>query len=406
MGGGVAEDPHRAHQRQALARRLARPVGAVRRDRCRGGDRAAEHAERVVVEAGERRARGSGGGEGPGGRAVRRRSAEAVGQRDQQLPAGGGALGGGGAGAQALGAAGHRHVDALGLVVGRGRQHDRRRLGEVGGEGGDRDAGARRARGPQPQSEAPGPSSGSAWIVSRQSISPAAAASSTLGGAEAERAQARAVDVGAELDLAMRRGRRRCAPALRRRRARRPGRPRPRARSPARPRAARAPRAPRPGGRARSGPTCRAARGRAAAGPRSRRPAPRRRALRTRSSTIDCWLAGSPPTITTRPAPSMSPSWAAGMGADRLEARRRGCRARWIRAPPSAVRASSWARKPSSTVAVGPTRMPTRPPRPSTSAAAVHARRRGWPRVTAAVVADERGGEAVRRRGCRCRRSG
>ena len=97
--------------------------------------------------------------------------------------------------------------------------------------------------------------------------------------------------------------------------------------------------------------------------------APRRRALRTRSSTIACWLAGSPPTTTTRPARSISPSWADG-SARSASSPPPGTPSRCTSAPGRAARASSWARKPSSTVAVGPTRIPTRPARPSTSAAA------------------------------------
>ena len=62
---------------------------------------------------------------------------------------------------------------------------------------------------------------------------------------------------------------------------------------------ARAPRPGRPGGERTAVPRASRACGR---GPTVTTSAPRRRALRTRSSTIACWLAGSPPTMTTRSA--------------------------------------------------------------------------------------------------------
>ena len=166
----------------------------------------------------------------------------------------------------------------------------------------------------QPQSPPPGPSRGSAWTVSRVSISPRPAASSTPSApmpsarrpapltsapssicaaprAEASSARAAAASGSAARSTSSQRT---IAPSV----SGRPNSIRAAARRPGSERTA----SPGPASRSRS----------CGRGPTVITRAPRRRALRTRSSTIACWLAGSPPTTTTRPARSISPSWADG----------------------------------------------------------------------------------------------
>ena len=314
-GGRVAELVVRRARARARRRRPAATRRRRRRRPGRADPRAVRRRSRPALRPANAGCVATVCGERRGGGAVGGRRAEVVGDRDQQLPAGGGARG--------PAAPGRRRwarpvidtsVPSCSHMVER-RQHDdpRARSSAWRAWRWRRPGRANAVEGGRPVGPAGGARAGPRGRRRSASTAPSCDRLEHAVRRDAERLEPGAVDIGAERDLA---GMGVVAEQRVERVARRPGPrrdpPRPRARSgcsrrrPAAP-SARIAAAKSAGRRARG--SRRATSRLCGAGPAADRRSPRSAcALRTRSSVTGCWLPGSPPTTTTRSASSMSPS--------------------------------------------------------------------------------------------------